>query len=149
VADRVWLLVMFDLPVRTKEQRRSANQYRMMLYDRGFAQVQFSVYSKYLLNASGVRSLLPWLRGMVPPEGEVRVLRLTDEQWAGTYRYYGAVEVGAELAPTQLELILDDGIDARALPVRRGRDRSGAKRKPVMKPDSPSQGGLSGLITPT
>ena len=73
---------MFDLPVKTKQQRREATQYRKLLLDLGFSQVQLSVYSKYLVNASGVRGILPWLKGRVPPRGEVRVLRLTDEQRA-------------------------------------------------------------------
>ena len=100
MADPVWLMVMFDLPVKTKEQRRGANRYRNMLYDQGFSQVQFSVYAKYLINASGVRSLLPRLRQAIPVNGEVRVLRLTDEQWSSTYRYFGDREVSPEERPS-------------------------------------------------
>lgn len=107
MADRVWLLVLFDFPVLTKAQRRDANRYRHALYDRGFTQIQLSVYAKYLINATGVRALLPVLRGAVPPEGEVRVLRLTDEQWAGMYRYYGPRELPPEPPPPQLALFAD------------------------------------------
>lgn len=107
MADPVWLLLMFDLPVLTKTQRREATRYRKMLLDLGFSQVQLSVYSKYLLNASGVRGLLPWLKGNVPPEGEVRVLRLTDEQWAATYRYYGPTQIPVEGKPEQLGLFME------------------------------------------
>ena len=129
MADPVWLMVMFDLPVKTKEQRRGANRYRNMLYDQGFSQVQFSVYAKYLINASGVRSLLPRLRQAIPVNGEVRVLRLTDEQWSSTYRYFGDREVSPEERPSQLELFLPkEKMDEDQLLII-GRNRTGVKTK--------------------
>lgn len=45
--DAMWCLVMFDLPVETKEQRREATRFRHDLLDWGFIMVQFSVYAKY------------------------------------------------------------------------------------------------------
>ena len=129
MADPVWLMVMFDLPVKTKEQRRGANRYRNMLYDQGFSQVQFSVYAKYLINASGVRSLLPRLRQAIPVNGEVRVLRLTDEQWSSTYRYFGDREVSPEERPSQLELFLPkEKMDEDQLLII-GSNRTGVKTK--------------------
>lgn len=97
---------MFDLPVLTKEHRRRATQYRKLILDLGFSQVQLSVYSKYLVNASGVRSLLPPIRDLVPPQGDVRMLKLTDEQWASTYRYFGANQIPVESKPEQLGLFI-------------------------------------------
>lgn len=127
MADPVWLLVMFDLPVGTKGQRGAANAYRTLLYDSGFSQVQFSVYAKYLVNATGVRALLPPLRNAVPPEGEVRILRLTDEQWASMYRYYGPKDIPAEPPPDQLAFFEDS--KAGGTPAwQEGRNRSGAAK---------------------
>ena len=134
MADPVWLMVMFDLPVQTKDQRRSANQYRNLLYDRGFAQIQFSIYAKYLVNATGVRSLLPGLRAAIPPLGEVRILRLTDEQWASMYRFYGAAEVPPEVIPPQLALFPEpEKLVGHGVP-KAGRSRSGVK---TVAPDQP------------
>ena len=98
---------MFDLPVVTKQQRKQAARYRKLLLDSGFSMVQLSVYAKYLVNASGLRAILPWIRTNVPPGGAVRLLRLTDEQWAGTYRYYGPIEIPAEGKPEQLAIAFD------------------------------------------
>jgi len=127
MGDPVWVLVMFDLPVKSRGQRKAANDYREMLYEAGFSQVQFSVYAKYLINATGMRSLLPALRGHVPPEGEVRILRLTDEQWAGMYRYYGRGEVPPESTPQQMVLITDEEIAIRAALDPAGRSRGKKK----------------------
>ena len=109
MADPVWVMVMFDLPVVTKNQRKMATRYRKSLLDLGFSMVQLSVYAKYVVNATGLRSMLPAIRGEIPPDGEVRVLRLTDEQWAATYRYYGQSEITTEAKPQQLGLALDLG----------------------------------------
>jgi len=115
VADPVWLLLMFDLPVKSKEQRRLATTYRKMLLDLGFNQVQLSVYAKYLVNASGARSILPWVKTNVPARGEVRMLRLTDEQWAATYRFYGPAQVDVEGKPEQLGLFSDADDDQETI----------------------------------
>lgn len=104
MADPVWLMVMFDLPVQSKEQRRGANQYRLMLLDMGFSQIQFSVYAKYLVNATGARRLITQLKLGIPSRGEVRALKITDEQWAGTYRWFGKSDVEMEIKPSQLAL---------------------------------------------
>lgn len=102
-------MVMFDLPVVTQQQRHWATKYRQYLLDAGFSRVQLSVYAKYFTNASGLRPLIPELRRRIPADGEVRVLRLTDEQWAHTYRYFGPREAKPmESIPEQLGLIFDN-----------------------------------------
>jgi CRISPR-associated protein Cas2 len=108
MADKMWVLVMFDLPTLTKPQRRAAGKYRLLLRDLGFGMTQLSVYSKYLVNATGLLPILPELKRNVPANGEVRVIKLTDDQWAGMYRYYGPVETKVEPAPTQLALFDDE-----------------------------------------
>jgi CRISPR-associated protein Cas2 len=105
MADPMWLLLMFDLPVRTKKQRRDATRYRNTLLDLGFSQVQLSVYCKYLINATGVRTLLPILRSNIPDGGSVRILRLTDTQWYSAYRYNGTQQIPNQRAVQQLLLI--------------------------------------------
>jgi len=145
MADPMWLLVMFDLPVVSKEQRGAANAYRNLLYDRGFSQVQFSVYAKYLVNATGVRALLPELRFSIPAEGEVRILRLTDEQWAGMYRFFGPAEVPVEDRPTQL-VIFSDEIVAEPAAGPLGRDRTGRKPQASTRQTSDAAQQIQGTL---
>ena len=40
--------------------------------------------------------------------GHVRVIKLTDDQWAGMYRYYGPETIPTESTPTQLILFHDE-----------------------------------------
>lgn len=102
MADPMWLLVMFDLPVKTKRQRHDANQYRHILLDQGFDMVQLSVYCKYYLSSNSVRKDITILKSNVPAGGSVRVMKVTDQQWASTLRFAGPKEVEVEAPPEQL-----------------------------------------------
>lgn len=104
VADPVWLLVMFDLPTKTKRDRRFATQYRQRLLDVGFDQIQLSVYAKYLINASGVKSILPIVKENIPARGYARMFQLTDTQWGSSFRFEGPFEVKPEETPQVLTL---------------------------------------------
>lgn len=104
MADPVWLMVMFDLPVKTKDQRRQATDYRNMLFDKGFTRVQYSVYSKYLINGTAAIPLIGHLKATVPPAGYVRIIQLTDKQWAGGWHLFGSEFVAQEEPPDDLLL---------------------------------------------
>ena len=42
----MWIICMFDIPVRTKTEMRKATRFRNLLLDEGFVMKQFSVYIK-------------------------------------------------------------------------------------------------------
>lgn len=100
----VWCMVMFDLPTKTKKQRRAYTGFRRYLLDNGFSQVQFSVYSWYSPAGHLSVRLLNGIKAHLPPGGEVRIYHLTDHQWATALRFSNAREVKQEEAPTQLML---------------------------------------------
>ena len=77
-----WLLVMFDLPVLTKKQRKMASGFRMDLLDDGFFMVQFSVYARAGVSQERMEKHTNRLKEITPHAGNVRVLFLTDKQWA-------------------------------------------------------------------
>lgn len=112
MADPVWVVVMFDLPVKKREEVRAANQYRKLLLESGFSPVQYSVYTKYLLNATGLRALIKPLKAAVPPNGEVRIIQLTDTQWASQLRFFGSKRLEPEERPKPLA-IFDDAEGAQ------------------------------------
>ena len=47
LGDTMWCVIMFDLPVQTKQERKEAAVFRKLLLDSGFSMIQFSVYAKY------------------------------------------------------------------------------------------------------
>lgn len=49
------MLLMFDLPTETAEDRKNYRRFRKFLLSEGFLMHQYSVYSKLLLNGSAKR----------------------------------------------------------------------------------------------
>ena len=76
-----WMLVMFDLPVLTKQQRKAATDFRNALLDDGFFMVQFSVYTRACPDVDRMEKHTERIRKIIPPAGNVRALFLTDAQW--------------------------------------------------------------------
>ena len=64
----MWCLVMFDLPVGTKTERREATQFRNLLLDMGYMMVQFSIYVRYTPTQSGNRATVRMIKGLFPFE---------------------------------------------------------------------------------
>lgn len=102
--DAVWNLVLFDLPVTTKLQRREALNFRNLLLDEGYWMVQFSVYVKYAPTASMGMTSIKRIKQGLPPGGEVRMLNLTDKQWAKGLRFSNDPATVPQAAPQQLTI---------------------------------------------
>ena len=101
-----WLLVAFDLPVKSREQRKRAIGFRQFLLDDGFLMVQFSVYARSCVSFARQETHLDRVKKSLPPEGSVRAWFVTRAQWERSYVIHGspAVEVPAEDMPEQIQL---------------------------------------------
>lgn len=102
--DSVWCLVMFDLPVTTRKNRKAATIFRNSLLDDGFSMVQFSVYVKYLPLGSQLHRIAEGIKLRLPPNGEVRIVPLTDKQWSEAFRFCNGMVEKSEQAPEQLQI---------------------------------------------
>jgi len=76
-----WVLVCFDLPVGTPEERRAASQFRNDLLKDGYFMMQFSVYARPCGSADRVETQVRRLKNKIPSKGEVRALIISDAQW--------------------------------------------------------------------
>lgn len=76
------VLVFFDLPVVTGEQRRKYVQFRKFLLKSGFMMLQESVYCKLALNGTAVRGIVDNVHKNSPNEGLVQLLTVTEKQYA-------------------------------------------------------------------
>lgn len=88
----VWLMVFFDLPTKTKPQRRRANRFREFLKKDGFMMLQLSVYARVCRGQDAVDKHVRRVRSSLPKEGSVRTLQVTDKQ-------YGRMELMLGNAP--------------------------------------------------
>ena len=75
------ILVFFDLPVKTKEERRSASRLRSFLLNDGYHMVQYSVYARVCNGMAAVEKHRARLRLNLPPNGSLRMLVITEKQY--------------------------------------------------------------------
>ena len=71
------LMVMFDLPVETSENRRNYRQFRKLLLSEGFLMIQESVYVRVTTNKQSAALLEKRLAKSAPSDGLVQTLIIT------------------------------------------------------------------------
>ena len=76
------ILVLFDLPVLTVEQRREYAKFRKFLIKSGFMMMQESVYCKLVLNAVAAETVKLNVRDNAPNDGLVQMFAITEKQYA-------------------------------------------------------------------
>lgn len=99
----MWIQVLFDLPVKTKEQRKAATHFRESLLDLGFDMAQFSVYMRFS-DREKVDSYIEKIRLNLPKDGKVHILTFTDKQYANIVTFNGCIENKKLKNPEQFTL---------------------------------------------
>jgi len=97
-----WVLVFFDLPVGTPEERKAAANFRKDLLKEGYIMVQFSVYARPCGSADRVETQVRRLKPKIPPRGEVRTLIISDAQWGRMLVMRSQQKVDSEPQPEQM-----------------------------------------------
>lgn len=83
------VVVFFDLPVLTGENKKNYRKFRKFLIKSGFLMVQESVYCKLVPNSNAGNAVLENVRKNKPPEGLVQVLKITEKQYAAMENIVG------------------------------------------------------------
>ena len=76
------VIVFFDLPTETTEDRRNYRKFRKGLIKGGFMMIQESVYAKLALNSTQVSQIVNEVRSMRPQKGIAQILTVTEKQFA-------------------------------------------------------------------
>jgi CRISPR-associated protein Cas2 len=100
----VWLFAMFDLPVKTKAEKRAYVRFRNLLLDNGFSQMQYSVYTRFCAGDEAAQTYRKRIRSELPADGHVRLLSVTDRQFGKMQIFHGRKRADVEEQPTQLSL---------------------------------------------
>jgi len=99
----VWLVVIFDLPTTTRLHRFHYQRFRNILLTEGFRMLQYSVYGRHCATRERVEAKEQRVTKHLPPEGEVRILTITDSQFARMRIFESKLTQRPEKAPQQLE----------------------------------------------
>ncbi len=97
----MWVLTLFDLPTTTKQHKREYVKFHDYLLDAGFVMLQFSVYARNVPSPERAKVIEDDLKEHLPPAGEVRVLSLTDQQYARMRLFIGKRKGKVEEVPQQ------------------------------------------------
>lgn len=100
----MWVIVMFDLPTRTKLERKHYSLFRKFLVKDGFMMLQFSVYARHCSSRDNLDTHFERISRNLPPAGRIKVLQFTDKQWGETRTFYGTGYVPPEEGFGQLVL---------------------------------------------
>lgn len=76
------VIVFFDLPVETLENKKSYRQFRKFLIKKGFMMLQESVYCKIALNQTVANAIVGAVKSNKPDEGLVQMLVITEKQYS-------------------------------------------------------------------
>ena len=100
----MWILVFFDLPTETKEDKQAYQLFRKLLRYDGFSMFQFSVYVRHCVSMDNAEVHIKRVKGFVPSKGHVAVMCITDKQFANIQLFTGSKTRKAAAQPQQLEL---------------------------------------------
>ena len=75
------VLVLFDLPMVTAQERKIYTKFRKYLIKNGFLMMQESVYCKMALNQSAANSIMDGVRKNSPGDGIIQMLTITEKQY--------------------------------------------------------------------
>ena len=75
------LIVFFDLPMETGQDRREYAGFRRFLIKNGFIMMQKSVYCKLAITQSSVDAYMESVRKHKPARGAVQALVITEKQY--------------------------------------------------------------------
>lgn len=85
----LWMLVMFDLPVVEKADRKAATRFRNFLLDEGFAMAQYSVYYRMVSGKDRGETMEKRIHENLPEYGSVQVVAITDKQYENIKLFKG------------------------------------------------------------
>lgn len=92
------IIVMFDLPVVTDKDRKTATKFRNFLLDDGFIMMQYSVYSRICKNNDDLNKHINRLKINTPKTGNVRLLQVTENQYNNIIMFSGTKAVEEDIS---------------------------------------------------
>lgn len=76
------MILMFDMPTDTTDERKAYRKFRKFLISEGFIMHQYSIYSKLLLNNSANKAMIDRLQENNPKKGSITLLTVTEKQFS-------------------------------------------------------------------
>lgn len=101
----MWMLVLFDLPVMTKKERKAATGFRNFLLDQGFEMSQYSVYMRFCAGKEQAATYTSRIQKNLPKTGKVHIITITDKQYENVVCFDGRKREPDRQNPEQFLLL--------------------------------------------
>lgn len=105
------MILMFDMPTETVEERKAYRKFRKFLLSEGFIMHQFSIYSKLLLNNSANKAMIDRLQANNPKKGNITLLTVTEKQFARMIYLNGERDISVANSDKRLVFLGEDYSD--------------------------------------
>ena len=100
----MWILVLFDLPTETKEEKRAYTKFRKLMLKDGFAMFQFSIYLRHCNSRENATVHIKRVKKWLPDKGHVGIMCITDKQFGDIELFYCREKAESRNIPQQLEM---------------------------------------------
>jgi CRISPR-associated protein Cas2 len=100
----MWVLVFFDLPTETANERKIYARFRKDILKDGFQMFQFSIYLRHCASAENADVHIKRVKSILPAKGHVGIMTITDKQFGMMEIFRGREPAEAAEVPQQLEL---------------------------------------------
>ena len=100
------VLCMFDLPVETKEEQKAYREFRKNLMKEGFTMLQYSVYVRTCPTREFANRLEKRIRKFVPEKGNIRLISVTEKQFADMKLLVGCKQLTEDVVGTERMIII-------------------------------------------
>lgn len=100
------MLCMFDLPTETDDEKRAYRQFRKNLIKEGFIMIQYSVYVRTCPSREHLSRLEKRIKKVAPIKGNIRLLAVTEKQYADMKLIVGSKKLTEEVVGTERLILL-------------------------------------------
>ena len=100
----MWVLVLFDLPTDTKNDKKAYADFRKNLQKDGFTMFQFSIYVRHCASSENADVHIKRVKSFLPEFGQVGIICITDKQFGNIELFYGKKVQDVNTPGQQLEL---------------------------------------------
>ena len=101
IYDFMRLILFFDLPMTTSQERKVYANFRKYLIKNGYLMMQFSVYCKIFPNRDAAIKHIGILRKNVPSDGQIRIMVVTEKQYSKIEIIVGGVSKQEEIVTNE------------------------------------------------
>lgn len=100
----MWVMVFFDLPTETRQDRYNMYRFRKTLIKDGFGMFQFSMYTRHCISKENAEVHIRRVKKALPPKGYIAIMTITDKQFSDIELFAGDQPEAILVPPQQLEM---------------------------------------------